>query len=229
MNENQPPLKYHFRQALSLVQTHTIVIWLMVALSAVRAATGIIENTALAGPLNTIIFIISIAATPLFYGFYYELIEDNYSSFGQIARNYVMTYLWLLLRMYLPAIFLAGLPMIIAPDQAGGGFFHIILISFSLIYLYVIPFYYFTGKQRGAISHGIGFLFNRLSLSTPLILTVFLMETSMLLVQYSKTLLIEHHFTFFILLDFSTFLIASIIDFCLFIILILILKNEMGT
>lgn len=229
MNENQPPLKYHFRQALSLVQTHTIVIWLMVALSAARAATGIIENTALAGPLTAIIFIISIAATPIFYGFYYELIEDNYSSFVQIARNYVMPYLWLLLRMYLPAIFLAGLPMIIAPDQAGGGFFHITLISFSLIYLYVIPFYYFTGKQRGAISHGIAFLFNRLSISTPLILTVFLMETSMLLVQYSKTLLIEHHFSLFILLDFSTFLIASIVDFILFIMLIFIVKNEMGT
>ena len=130
--------------------------------------------------------------------------------------------------MYVPVIFFGWLPVILSPQTAGTGHFHILLVSFSLLYLYVIPFYYFTGKQLGSISRGINFLIRTISSSTPLILVVLLLETSLLLVQYKKSSLLAYNTFLYTAIDFTTYLVASIIDFILFIILILILKNEFG-
>ena len=59
-------------------------------------------------------------------------------------------------------------------------------------------------------------------------LIVLLLETTLLLVQYNKETLLHHSTLLFTFLDFSTYFIASIIDFVLFIILIYILKNDFG-
>lgn len=228
MDSQRFDITKQFFLAVSLVRQHTIVLWWLVFIGLVNTATTLIENTELSRVLGILSFTLSICSTPVIYGIYYELIEDIYSSISKIVKSYILPYLWLLVRMYLPVIFLAGLPMILSPQSAGGGYFHIILVSFSLIYLYVLPFFYFTGRQQGAISIGITFLMRHFSASTPLILTVLLLETSLLIVQYNKEALLARSIYLFSILDFSTYLIASIIDFILFIVLILILKNEFG-
>jgi hypothetical protein len=217
-----------FFLAVILVRQHTIVLWWLECIGLVNKATTLIDNTELSRVLGILSFTLSICSTPVIYGIYYELIEDVYSSIFKIIKSYILPYLWLLVRMYLPVLFVAGIPMILSPQSAGGGYFHIILVSFSLIYIYVLPFFYFTGRQQGAISIGITFLMRNLSASTPLILTVLLLETTLLIIQFNKEALLARSTYLFTILDFSTYLIASIIDFILFIVLILILKNEFG-
>lgn len=228
MDSQQFDVTKQFFLAVSLVRQHTIVLWWLVFIGLVNTATTLIDNTELSRVLGILSFTLSICSTPVIYGIYYELIEDVYSSIFKIIKSYILPYLWLLVRMYLPVLFVAGIPMILNPQSAGGGYFHIILVSFSLIYIYVLPFFYFTGRQQGAISIGITFLMRNLSASTPLILTVLLLETTLLIIQFNKEALLARSTYLFTILDFSTYLIASIIDFILFIVLILILKMNSG-
>lgn len=228
MDSQQFDIKKQFFLAITLVRQHTIILWWLVFIGLVNTISTLIDNTELSRVTGILSFIFSICSTPVIYGIYYELIEDVYSSITNIIKSYILPYLWLLIRMYLPVIFLAWLPMILTPHSAGGGYFHIILVSFSLLYLYVLPFFYFTGKQQGSISLGVTFLMRNISVSTPLIMIVLFLETSMLLVQFNKAALLARSTYLFTILDFSSYLIASIIDFILFIVLILILKNEFG-
>ncbi|MEE4164863.1 MAG: hypothetical protein V2I35_02610, partial [Desulfocapsaceae bacterium] len=215
-------------RAITMVREHTIILCWLVFVGLLNTLTTLIADTPFSRTLSALSFILSICSTPVIYGIYYELIEDIYSSLAHIIRSYTLPYLWLLVRMYLPVIMIAWLPMIITPDSASGGHFHVILVSFSLIYLYVLPFFYFTGKQQGSILMGITFLFRNISASTPLILVVLLLETLLLLVHYNKEALLARSTYLFAVLDFSSYIVASIIDFILFIVLILILKDEFG-
>jgi hypothetical protein len=228
MDSQQLDIKKQLVPAVALVRQHTIILWWLVFIGLINTTATLIDNTELSRVVGIVSFALSICSTPVIYGIYYELIEDKYSSIPGIIKSYVLPYLWLLIRMYLPVLFLAWLPMMVIPQSAGGGYFHIILVSFSLLYLYVLPFYYFTGRQQGSISLGISFLVRNLSASTPLIMIVLLLETSMLMVQFSKPALLARSTYLFTILDFSSYLVASIIDFILFIVLILILKNEFG-
>ena len=228
MDSRQFDIPKQLNHALALVRRHTIILWWLVFLGLLNTVSTLTADTPFSRILSVLAFALSICSTPVIYGIYYELIEDIYSSLTNIIRTYVLPYLWLLVRMYLPVIFLAWLPVLLNPESATGGHFHVILVSFSLLYLYVLPFFYFTGKQQGSILMGITFLVRNISASTPLILVVLLLETVLLLVQYNKAALLARSSSLFIMLDFGSYLIASIIDFILFIVLVLILKGQFG-
>jgi len=228
MNSERFEVFQLFFLAVTLIRQHSIVLWWLVIVGLLNTATTLIDNTQLSGMLGVLSFTLSICSTPVIYGIYYELIEDIYSSISKIIKTYIVPYLWLLIRMYLPVLFLGWLPVIFNPQSSGGGYFHVILVSFSLLYLYVLPFFYFTGKQQGSIQLGIRFLVRNISASTPLIFVVLLLETTLLLVQYNKAALLARSVYLFAIVDFSTYFIASVVDFALFIVLLLILKNEFG-
>ena len=181
-------------------------------------------------PLNVIVTLLSILSTPIIYGIYFELIEDKYSSIPHIARTYVPGYLWLIIRMYLPPIFLASMLISLLagsiPAFGGGGILEMTLVFFSLLYLFVIPTYYTTGTGRGAITGGISFLSRNLSSATPIILAVLLLETGMLLLQYQRSTFTADPGTIFVVIDFLVYFFASIVDYLIFIILIFILKEQ---
>lgn len=219
-------LKKHLAYALMIIRGNSIVLWCLGLIGVCSAVTLLLRDSELHGAMNTLTMTLSITATPIFYGIYFELIEDTYSSIGQIARTYVLGYIWLLIRMYLPAIFVATIPLFLIPGASGSGYFEITLIFFSLIYVYVIPTYYITGRQHGAIASGVSFLFNHLVKSTPIIFTVLVLETLMLLVQLGKNNFTGQGTLIFAILDFCTYLSASIIDFALFIVLVYVLKTS---
>jgi hypothetical protein len=219
-------LRTYLTYALMIIRESTIVIWGLALIGLLSAASMLLKDTPIYWSLNTLSVVLSIGATPIFYGIYFELIEDTYSSIGQITRTYVLNYIWLLVRMYLPAIFVATIPLFLIPGAGSGGYFEITLIFFSLIYIYVIPAYYISGRQQGAISTGVIFLLNNLFKSTPIIFTVLLLETLMLLMQFNKDSLPGQDTIYFAILDFLIYLVASIIDFAVFIILIFVLKNS---
>jgi len=222
-------LKKYLAYAVMIIRSNTIVLWGLGLIGLCSTAALLLKDTNLHWPLNTLSITLSIVTTPIFYGIYFELIEDSYSSIGQITRTYVLNYIWLLVRMYLPAIFVATIPLFLIPGAGSGGYFEITLIFFSLIYIYVIPTYYISGRQQGAISSGVTFLLRNLLKSTPIIFTVLLLETLMLLMQFNKGSLPGQGTIYFAILDLLVYLIASIIDFAVFIILIYVLKNYKDT
>ncbi len=220
--------KKHLEYALRIIRANTLVLWCLGLIGLCSSATLLLKDTALYGPLNTLTMALSITATPVFYGIYFELIEDTYSSIPQIARTYLLNYIWLLVRMYLPVILVATIPLFLLPGVGGSGFFEITLIATSLIYIYVIPAYYISGQQRGAISGGVSFLVTNLSKSTPIIFTVLVLETLMLLMQLGKNNFPGQGTISFAILDLLIYVIASIVDLAVFIILIYVLKNSRG-
>jgi hypothetical protein len=127
--------------AVQLISEHPIVLWVLVLISFANAAVPLLRDSALFLPATVLLVLLSTVATPIFYGLYYQLLDDSYTSLHRIAKSYIAPYLWLLIRMYLPAILLASLPAILLAAQGSGGYLEIGLIAFSMLYLYVIPFF----------------------------------------------------------------------------------------
>ncbi|MBT8346470.1 MAG: hypothetical protein KJO28_09205 [Desulfofustis sp.] len=223
-------LKQYLNYGLQIVRMNTIVLWWIGLIGLLSALTLMLKDSLSFWPLNVVVTLLSILSTPIIYGMYFELIEDNYSSIPRIARTYVPGYLWLIIRMYLPPIFLASMVISLMvgsiPAFGGGGILEMTLVLFSLLYLFVIPTYYISGTGRGAISGGIFFLSRNLSSATPIILAVLLLETGMLVLQYQRATFNADLGTIFIVLDFLVYFFASIVDYLIFIILIFILKEQ---
>lgn len=223
-------LKTYLKYGLLIVRTHTIVLWWIgfIALLSVIALT--LKGTSAFWPMNIVVTLLSIVSTPVMYGIYFQLIEDTYSSIPQIFKTYVPGYIWLIIRMYLPPIFIASLFLSLLagtiPGFGGSGFLEITLVLFSLIYLFVIPTFYRNGSGRGAIGKGVAFLLANLSRTTPIILTMILLETGMLLLQYQRSSFTPGESPAYLAIDFLVFVTASIIDYVVFIILIFILKDQ---
>lgn len=223
-------IRQYLRDAQLLIQENSIVIWWVALLGLLSSVTLLLRETSLFWPLNVAVTLLTIISTPVIYGIFFELIEDRYSSIPAIARAYVPGYIWLIIRMYLPPIFLASiLVSLLAGNIAsygGGGFLEVTLVLFSLLYLFVIPFYYRSGSGSGTISSGVSFLMKNLSAATPIIFAVLLLESSMLVLQYQRSMMAEAASGLFIAVDFVIFFVASLIDYTIFIILILILKEH---
>jgi len=223
-------LRQYLNYGLQIVRMNTIVLWWIGFVGLLSALTLMFKDSPSFWPLNVIVTLFSILSTPVIYGIYFELIEDKYSSIPRIARTYVPGYLWLIIRMYLPPIFLASMVIslmaVSIPAFSGAGVLELTLVLFSLLYLFVIPTYYVSGKGSGAISSGISFLSGHLSPATPIILAVLLLETGMLLLQYQRSTFSADPGTVYIVIDFLVYFFASIVDYLIFIILIFILKEQ---
>lgn len=223
-------IRQYLRDAQILIMENTIVIWWIALIGLLSSATLLLKGSALFWPMNILVTILSIVSTPVIYGIFYELIEDRYSSIAAIARTFVPGYIWLVIRMYLPPIFLASILISLIAGNVdsfgGGGLLEVTLVLFSLLYLFVIPSYYRTGTGSGTITAGVSFLLKNLAGATPIILIVLLLESSMLLLHYQRNVIGDGASTIFIAVEFLIFFVASLIDYAIFIILILILKEH---
>lgn len=218
-------LKTYLGNALLIVAHNTIVLWWVGLLGLLSSASLLSRDTSLFWPVHVAATLLSIVSTPIIYGIYFELIEDRYSSIPQIARTYVPRYIWLIIKMYVPPIFLASILVSLAAGSDPGGILELTLVTFSLIYLFVIPIYYTSGSQNGAIGAGIAFLGRNMASVTPIILAVLLLESSMLLVQHLRSAFSPNQGIFFIAFDFLVYFCASIGDYIIFIILIYIINE----
>ncbi len=218
------PILQYLGYALQIIKVHTIVIWLLAIIGLLSATSLTLRDTSWFSLISMVSMVLSTMLTPIAYGIYFHIIDDSYTSIRTIARCYIPRYLWLLIRMYVPVIFLAGLAEILS-GGSGGGFLVVGIIFFSLLYLFVIPHFYCTGRQDGAISLGIGFLLRNLSAATPLLVIVLFLESTVMLVQHLRSTLLEQHFVLFFILEFVTFVSASLLDYAIFIILIFIIRE----
>ncbi|MCP3898172.1 MAG: hypothetical protein GY707_00390 [Desulfobacteraceae bacterium] len=219
-------IKKYIQDSLYIIKTTTIVLWFIVIVGAISSINSRYPESSLFWPITIVTSVLSLVSLPVIYGIYFELIEDTYSSIGEIAKKYIGRYIWLLFNMYMPVILIATLPSLIMPELGGGGSFQLTIVSFSLLYLYIVPWFYVSGDIRGSITEGIHFLIKNLSASTPLIFMTLIAESLLLLFQYNKNLFSGLHTALFVVLDAGVFISASIVDYVVFIVLIFIIKSE---
>lgn len=222
-----PSLYHLFIKSLALVLATPTVIWWLVITGILRALFSLPDQSHQAGvsrPLM-LLFLITTIATPVLYGLYFAKIERRSEPLADIARKHIFNYLVLLFKMYLPAVAIALLPSLLNRLDYHPGYFHLTLIFFSLLYIYVIPTYYLSGSLRGAIGTGIQTLVQNLSISTPLLLILLALESTILLAQFYHEAIVARSTQLFLVVDFSLYFIASLIDFALFIMLVILLKT----
>ena len=219
-------LRHHLSDALALLGSNTMVLGALGLIAGASALSALSRGTWLELPLSLLSASLAIAAPPVIYGIYYHLSTDSCTSVKAIAVTYLPSYLWLLARMYLPVLFLAGLPLLLSADPAGEAWFHLTVVSFSLLYLYVIPYFYHSGRQNGAITGGIHFLRRHIAASTPMILAVLLLEAMILILQQNREMLLEAGPLVFVALDFFVSLAAAVGDVMVFLMLIFILREQ---
>lgn len=217
----------HIVNAVYIVRTNTIILWFIALLGLISGINSLFPEAGFHGPLFFAAVLFSLFATPVIYGIYFEIIEDNYSSIGKIGKKYIPEYIWLLMRLYIPAIFFAMLPAMSDPNNINEGSFQMFIVLCSLLFLYIIPCYYVQGTQRGAVSLGIAFLFKNISASAPLILLSLLTETALIVFEMKKEAVIQFSQLLYLVADFSIYMTANIIDFILFITMVFILKDQL--
>lgn len=216
----------HIVNAVYIVRTNTIILWFMALLGITSTLNSLFADTAFHGLLFFIAVFVSLCATPIIYGIYFEIIEDSYSSIGAIAKKYVPQYIWLLLRLYIPVLFFAMLPAMSDPNNINEGSFQMFVVVCSLLFIYIIPCYYVQGSQKGAVTLGLAFLYKHLTASAPLILISLLTEAALILFELKKETLMNFSQAIYITADFSLYMTANIIDFVLFVTMVFIVKEQ---
>lgn len=222
-------LSTHIVNAVYIVRTNTIILWFIALLGITSSVNSLSSESSFHGVIFFVAVVLSLLATPIIYGIYFEIIEDSYSSVGEIAKKYVPQYIWLLLRLYFPVLFIAMIPAMADPTGINEGAFQMTIVICSLLFLYIIPCYFVRGSQQGAVSLGIAFLFKNLSASAPLILLSLLTEAILIVFEMKKEVLINFSNLVYLGADFSIYMVANIIDFILFITMVFILKEQFNT
>lgn len=219
-------LSFHIYNALSLIRENTIIFWFLGLLGVVSSLNAIFPDSLFYIPLIIIYTLLSIVAVPVIYGIYFEIIENRYSGIIEIGKKYTIPYLWLLIKLYTPIIFFGLYPLIATSQTTQIGYAQTILIGCSLLFIYIVPFFYVSGNQRGAIAKGISFLFNNLAPSAPLILAALLTDVTLLLFQLNQQAIIQYSALVYFFSDVTLYLLANTIDFTLFITMVFLLKNH---
>lgn len=223
---NSLNLKTYLLYAVYIVRTHPLILLFLGIFGLLNGITVYLPEEGIVQFINSLTILAAIFISPVIYGIYYELIEDKYSSVINIFKTYVGGYLLVLLCMYIPIIFTTAVFMSASSVGANTGYVMITILFFSLLFIYVIPTYYISGKILESITFGVRFFFANIISSAPLLLLALFSELLLLLSHFQLGGLREHAPALFITVDFFLYMLASIIDFILFIMLIYILKNE---
>lgn len=220
-------LAKHIYNSIYIVRTNTIIFWVLGLIGITSSINSLFPNSVLHIALVAVYIIAAVVATPVIYGIYFQIIEDNYSGVVSISKKYIGRYLLLLLRLYVPIALFFVIPMLSAPGGNATGSVHMLLISCSLLFIYIVPYFYVTDKQAGAIGGGIQFLLKNLIVSAPLVLVSLLTESILLLFQLNQHVLLEGNKLLFVAADLFLFLSANAIDFVLFITMVFVLKEHL--
>jgi hypothetical protein len=219
-------LKTYLLYALYIVRTHPAILLFLAVVGLLNGLAVFFPESDFASLISSFSIVSAIFITPVLYGIYYEIIEDKYSSIANIFRTYVGGYLLVLFCMYIPIITTTALLM--STTQAAGNTASVMLtiLMFSMLFIYVIPAYFVSGKIWDSLTYGVRFFFQNIASSAPVLLMALLSELLVLLSHFKLSALKEFSPVLFVILDFSLYMTASIIDFLLFIMLIYVLKDQ---
>lgn len=168
----------------------------------------------------------TIFLTPVLYGYLYEKIEEKNNSLADIFKIYVPGYLLVLFCMSVPIAIGSAFIVSAAGPSANFAHFQITILFLSLLFIYAIPGYYVSGKIVPSITYGVQFFVKYIFASAPLLLLGLFSKLLLLFVHFQLSWLQESYLFIFVVIEFFVYLLASFIDFLLFIILIYILRNQ---
>ncbi|MEE4241200.1 MAG: hypothetical protein V2I36_07020 [Desulfopila sp.] len=219
-------LKTYLLYAIYIVRTHPAILLFLAIVGLLNGFAVFFPQSGFADLISSFSIISAIFITPVLYGIYYEIIENRYSSITTIFRTYVGGYLLVLFCMYIPIILTTAVLM--STTQAVGNTASVMLtiLMFSMVFIYVIPAYFISGKIWDSIIYGVRFFFLNIAASAPVLLMALLSELLVLLSHFKLSALREFSPVLFVILDFSLYMTASIIDFLLFIMLIYVLNGQ---
>jgi hypothetical protein len=223
---NSLNLKTYLLYAIYIVRTHPSILLFLGAFGLINGITVYLPEGGAVQLINSLTILAAIFISPVIYGIYYEIIEDKYSSITNIFRTYVGGYILVLLCMYIPIIFTTALLMSASSSGVNTGYVMVTILFFSLLFIYVIPTYYISGKILESIIFGVRFFFKNTLSSAPLLMLALFSELILLLSHFQLEGLRENTPALFVTIDFFLYMLASITDFILFIMLIYVLRNE---
>lgn len=219
-------LKTYLLYAVYIVRTHPLILLFLAGVGLLNGLTVYFPENRAANLISSITVVSAIFISPVIYGVYYEVIEEKYSSLVNIFRTYVGGYLLLLFCMYIPIV--STTAFIMSSTQAEGNVAYVMLtiLLFSLLFIYVVPAYYISGTIIESIAYGVRFFFKNFMSSAPVLLMALFSELLLLFSHFKLGDLKEVSPSLFVVLDFTVYMIASIVDFLLFIMLIYILRTQ---
>lgn len=223
---NSLNLKTYFLYAIYIVRTHPSILIFLGVFGLLNGITVYLPEGGAVQLINSLTILAAIFISPVIYGIYYEIIEDKYSSIINIFRTYVGGYILVLLCMYIPIIFTTALFMSSSSAGVNTGYVMITILFFSLLFIYVIPAYYISGKILESINFGVRFFFKNMLSSAPLLMLALFSELILLLSHFQLEGMRENTPALFVTIDFFLYMLASITDFILFIMLIYVLRSE---
>jgi len=218
-------LKTYLLYAIYIIRTNPAILVFLAIFGLLNGSTVYLPPSGLVDSLNSLTIIAAIFISPVLYGVYYEVIEDRYTSIATIFKTYVGGYLLVLFCMYIPIITTTALLMA-SMQTASTGIIMVTILLFSMLFIYVIPAYYISGKILDSITFGVRFFFTHILSSAPLLMLALFSELLLLLSHFNLQSLHEHSPGLFVVMDFSLYMIASVVDFLLFIMIIYVLKNS---
>ncbi len=219
-------LRTYLVYAIYIVRTHPFILVFLGCLGLLNGFSVYFPENNLASLVSSLTVISAIFISPVIYGMYYEIIEEKYSSLVNIFRTYVAGYLLLLFCMYIPIISTTALIMSSANGEGNVAYVMLTILLFSMLFIYVVPSYYISGTILDSIAFGVRFFIRNLLSSAPVLVMALFSELLLLISHFKLDGLKEQSPFLFVILDFSAYMVASIVDFLLFIVLIYILRNQ---
>ncbi|MBM9604781.1 hypothetical protein [Desulfopila inferna] len=223
---NSLNLKTYLLYAIYIVRTHPRILLFLAAVGLLNGLIVYFPKSGFADLVSSITILSAIFISPVIYGIYYEIIEEKYSSIATVFRTYVGGYLLLLFCMYIPVI--TATAMLMSSTGAGENTAYVMLtiLFFSMLFIYVVPAYFVSGKIIDSLIYGVSFFFRNIAGSAPLLLMALASEMLLLLSHFTLGGLKENSPSLFVVLDFFIYMTASILDFLLFIMLVYILRSS---
>ncbi len=219
-------LKTYLLYAIYIVRSQPVILIFLSCIGLLNGLTVYFPENSIASLVSSFTVISAIFIMPVIYGMYYEIVEEKYSSIVNIFRTYVAGYLLLLFCMYIPIISTTALIMSSANTEGNVAYVMLTILLFSLLFIYVIPSFYISGTILDSISFGIQFFFRNLLSSAPILVMALFSEMLLLISHFKLGGLKESSPSLFVIIDFSVYMIATIVDFLLFIMLVYILRNQ---
>jgi len=219
-------IKTYLLYAIYILRTHPFILYLVAAVGIFNGITVFLPQGGLSNMITGVTLIATIFLNPLIYGLYYEIVEEKSSPLSSVFKTYVPGYLLLLFCLYVPIIFTTALISSSTGNETNSGYIMLTIVFFSLLFLYVIPTYYISGAILDSIAIGVRFFIKNIFHSAPLMVLALASELLLLLSHFKLGWLRENNPVTFVVVDFTVYMAATLLDFLLFIILIYILRNQ---
>lgn len=219
-------LSTHFKSSITIIKTHTIVLLITAVVSGIIIANYLLSYYNHSNILSIPVLAITFSTSLVMYGLYYEIIEDKYTSMREIFSKYLFGYFLVSLISALPII-LISLPVMLTSSgntyQVIQNFFALLV---SIVFMYVVPYYFLTNQVIESFRCGIGFLIKNFSTSLPIITAIFILYISEYFFSSTLNSLVNINAYLFSFLQYTYVFLNFIVDYALFIVLLLTIKHK---